>query len=112
MSITEDAFTDLYNPKYLANYQLELKYNNRFKAYNANVRLNNNILTFNLSKRWKTVSREIQIGLIQELMLKIFKRRLKPKTTKTINIEMYNVFIQKIHIAVPKTEISQSAAKF
>jgi len=104
MPIVEDAFLDLYEEKYLEDYELELKYNNRFKAYNANVRLYNNTLTFNLSKKWKTISREIQIGLIQELMLKIFKKRLKPKSTKTINIDMYSVFMQKIHIAVPKTK--------
>ena len=104
MSITEDAFTDLYGDQYLEDYQLELKYNNKFKPYNANVRFHYNKLTFNLSKKWKTVSREIQIGLIQELMLKIFKKRLKPKTTKTSNIELYNFFMQKIHIAVPKTK--------
>jgi len=104
MSLLEDAFTDLYDPKYLENYQLELKYNNRFKAYNANVRLHNDSLTFNLSKKWRFVSREIQIGLVQELMLKIFKKRLKSKTTKTINIDMYSIFMQKIHIAVPKTK--------
>ena len=52
-----------------------------------------------MSKKWKNVSEEIQSGLIQELLLKIF--RLKKKTT---NIDLYNLFMKNVHISVPKTK--------
>ena len=51
MSIVNDAFIDLYGEDNLTNYQLNVIYNNRFKPYNANVKLRNNNITFNLSKK-------------------------------------------------------------
>ncbi|MBU0614539.1 MAG: hypothetical protein KJ601_00440 [Nanoarchaeota archaeon] len=96
----QDAVNDLYDN---FPYQIEIYYSGKFKPYNANVQLRNNCLTFNLSKTWKNISREIQIGLVQELLLKIMKKRLRPKQTNTTNIQLYNYFMQKVHIAVPKT---------
>lgn len=86
-------------------YSYSLKYSGKFKPYRANVRLRENNIQFNLSRKWKTVSKEIQIGLIQELLLKILKNRLKPLKTNTQNIELYTIFMKKIHIAAPKVEI-------
>ena len=102
MSLIQDAFEDLYSEN--SNYELFVTYTAKFKPYNANVRMRHNHIQFNLSKKWKTVSREIQIGLLQELLLKILKNRLEPKTKNTTNIEMYNIFMQKIHFAAPKTK--------
>jgi len=85
-------------------YTYSLKYSGKFKAYRANIRLCNNHVTLGLSKKWKSVGKEIQIGLIQELLLKLFKRRLKPSKKNTENIELYNLFMKKIHIAAPKTK--------
>ncbi len=82
-------------------YDIRLKYSGKFKSYNANVRRSGNSLEFNLSKKWKNISKEIQMGLIQELLLKILKDK-----KKTQNIDMYNIFMKKIHIAVPKTKIN------
>ncbi len=86
-------------------YSYSLKYSGKFKPYRANVRLRENNIQFNLSRKWKTVSKEIQTGLIQELLLKILKNRLKPLKTNTQNIELYTIFMKKIHIAAPKVEI-------
>jgi len=97
MKLVEQAFIDLFPEKNLLDYDLKIKYHNKFKPYNANVKYLGNKIHFNLSKKWRTVSREIQIGLIQELLLKIFK--VKKKTT---NIDLYNIFMKNIHIAVPK----------
>lgn len=102
MSLIQDAFEDLYGQN--NNYELSLRYTDKFRPYNANVRLRHNHIQFNLSKKWTTVSREIQIGLVQELLLKIFRKRLRPKVTNTTSIEMYNIFMQKIHFAAPKTK--------
>jgi len=99
MSIATDAFEDLFPDKNIKDYALEVKYTGRFKPYNANVKYTKNAFTFNLSKKWKRISREIQIGLLQGLLLKIFKKK-----KSTFNIDLYNSFMKKIHIAAPKTK--------
>ena len=106
MSILSDAFEDLFPEKNIEDYNLKMKYNDRFKPYNANVRHSKYFLEFNLSKKWKRVSREIQIGLLQELLLKIFKIK-----KRTFNTDLYQFFMKKIHIAVPKTRIDPFLAK-
>jgi len=99
MSLVKDAFEDLFPDKNPGNYNFEMQYTGRFKPYNANVKYKKNYFEFKLSSKWKTISREIQIGLVQELLLKIFKEK-----KKTFNIDLYNSFMKKIHIAVPKTK--------
>mgnify|MGYP001265213646 FL=1 len=94
----EQAFNDLFPEKDLENYQLKIKYTDKFKPYNANVRYTRNSLQFNLSKRWGKISREIQIGLLQGLMLRVFKEK-----KRTTNIDLYNNFMKNLHISIPKT---------
>lgn len=96
MNIAEQAFNEIFPEKEIT-HELSVKYNNKFKPYNANVRYTNRRIQFNLSKKWKTVSKEIRIGLLQSLMLKIFKEK-----KETVNIEFYNSFMRNIHLAVPK----------
>ena len=98
MHIIKEAFQNLYPEKELE-YEISIKYTDRFKPYNANVRLSTNNLRFNLSKKWRTISREIQIDLIQSLLVKIIK-----ENKKTTNIDLYNIFMKNIHIAAPKTK--------
>lgn len=99
MKLVEQAFAQLFPEKNPLDYELKIKYHNKFKPYNANVRYLGNKIQFNLSKKWRTVSKEIQMGLIQELLLKIFKTK-----KKTTNIDLYNIFMKNIHIAIPKTK--------
>ena len=98
MNIAEEAFMELYPGKSL-NYNISVKYSRQFKPYNANVRRYGNNLVFHLSRDWRKISREIQIGLIQELLTKILKDK-----KKTMNMELYNLFLKNVHIAVPKTK--------
>jgi hypothetical protein len=86
-------------------YTYSLKYSGKFKPYRANIRLSGGNIQLNLSKKWEGVSNDIQIGIVQELLLKILKKRLKPLRTNTSSIELYNIFMKKIHIAAPKTDI-------
>ena len=99
--LIKEAFQQLYPEKELK-YFVSLKYSRKFKPYNANVKLHGNSLIFNLSKEWKKISKEIQIGLIQELMTKILHDR-----KKTMNIELYNLFMKNVHLAVPKTKTDE-----
>ncbi len=98
MKLAEQAFNELFPEKNLEEYEFEIKYTGRFKPYNANVRYRSNSLQFNLSRKWKNISKEIQIGLIQGLMLRVFKEK-----SNTINMDLYNNFMRSLHISVQKT---------
>ena len=82
-------------------YTLKKKYSGKFRPYNANIRLRGSELTVNLSREWKGVSKDIQKGLIQSLLLKVLKKRLDAKVEKTQSIELYHIFLKKVHIAAP-----------
>lgn len=101
MKLLEEAFIELFPERDSSKYEFRLKYTDRFKPYNANVMYRKSFLQhsmqFNLSRKWKGVSREIQIGLIQGLMLKIFKEK-----NKTTNMELYDHFMKSLHISIPK----------
>ncbi|HLC50122.1 MAG TPA: SprT-like domain-containing protein [Candidatus Nanoarchaeia archaeon] len=97
-SLVREAYEELY-PGKKSNFIFFLEYSGKFKAYNANVRRHGNDMTFSLSKEWRKISRDIQIGLVQELMLKIIKDK-----KKTMNMELYNLFLKNVHVAIPKTK--------
>jgi predicted metal-dependent hydrolase len=97
MSLIRKSFQKLYPEKSLP-FKTKLRYSKAFKGYNANIKLYNNILEARLSKKWYTISREIQLGLIQSLLIRLFKEK-----KNTTNIDLYNNFIKNVHIAIPKT---------
>ena len=99
MGILEDAYSQLYPEKAFPYDTVEIVYSRKFRPYNANVRLRGKNLVFHFSHEWKDVSEEIQIGLIQELFVKLAKDK-----RKTTNIELYNIFVKNLHVAAPKTE--------
>jgi hypothetical protein len=94
-----EAFRDLF-PERTLKYKPILTYSGQFKDYGANVRLGRGVLEFRLSKKWLGISKEIVMGLLQELMQKLWKSR-----ERTIYIDLYNDFIKNVHIAIPKTII-------
>ena len=118
MNIAEEAYMELYPSKSL-NYSISVKYSRQFKPYNANVRKYGNNLVFRLSKDWKKISKEIQIGLVQELLTKILKsdrskasgelknQKFLSDKKKTINMELYTMFLKNVHIAIPKTKTDE-----
>ena len=102
MKLIEQAFQELFPTRNFGNYNFELKYTDKFKPYNANVRYRKTFvqysMQFNLSKKWRNISKEIQIGLIQGLMLKVFREK-----NKTTNMDLYDHFMRSLHISIPKT---------
>ncbi len=106
MNMAEEAFNGLWPGRELS-YDFSIKYSGRFKGYNANVRLYGNNITFNLSKKWREVSRDIKMGLLQELMAKI----LGEMGLKTTNIDLYHIFLKRVHISVPKTKKDKALAE-
>ncbi len=92
-----EAFKELYPEKPFP-FTPVLKYSAAFNGFNANIKLRRDVLTLSLSKQWRTISKDIQMGLIQSLMLKLLKDK-----RKTTNIDLYNAFLRNVHLAVPKT---------
>ncbi len=88
MGFGQKALKELFPEKDIS---IEIVYSGKFKPYNANVKYNYQKMVFSLSKTWECVSEEIQIGLIQSLLLKIFKSK---KTT--MNLDLYEKFSKNI----------------
>lgn len=93
-----EAFSELYPEKALTLTPI-LKYSGKFRGFNANIRQRGSVVTVALSKQWRSVSKDIQIGLIQDLMGRLWKDR-----KSTSNIQLYNAFMRNVHVAVPKTK--------
>ncbi len=94
-----EAFRRMF-PNENLNHSVHLRFSGRFSPYNANVRKAGSSLVFSFSQEWKSVSEEIHIGLIQELLLKILKRKAK----ETLNTELYGSFVKNLHLSAKKTE--------
>ena len=90
MNLAEKAFTELF-PEKIITKRLSVNYSRKFKPYNANVKYTQQYIAFSLSKDWKEVSEEIQVGLIQNLLLRIFKEK-----KKTLNTGLYNDFLKNL----------------
>lgn len=105
MNLIEESFREAF-PLLDFVYTPVLKYSSKFKGYNASIHLRKrfeiNILTLRLSRQWETVSDEIKKGLIQELLARLLKRKIK-----TINMEMYSLFLKNIHKAIPKIKLDE-----
>ena len=91
MNIAEKAFKELFPNKILRR-KMIVSYSKAFKDYNGNVQYSISWMKFKLSHKWKNVSEEIQIGLIQNLLLKVYKTKNK----NTINMDLYESFLRNI----------------
>jgi predicted metal-dependent hydrolase len=70
--------------------RINIKYSRHFKGFNANAKYNREMITFNLSSSWKEVDEDIQTGLIQSLLVKILKLKIK----KTPEMQLYEDFMK------------------
>ena len=95
MNLIQRSFQELF-PSKILEYQTKINYNKKLGDFNANVRLQDNRLQINMNYKWKEIDEEIQIGLMQHLLLKLFAKRYRIKSKTTFNIELYNTFIKKI----------------
>ncbi len=76
---------------------MTLKYSRRFKGYNANLRYRGSKISFALSSEWEKIDDDIKIGLIQHLLVKVYKTK-----RSTYNMDLYENFLRNVHIAIPK----------
>ncbi len=100
MNLLETAFKELYPDK--TGYTFELNYGS-LHGYNGNIMMRWKNITCNLSVKWKPISDDIQIGMIQTLLVRLFKAK-----KNTMNIDLYNSFVRNLHLAIPKTRIDPS----
>lgn len=99
MDIIETAFHDLM-PERSFNYVTRVKHSGHFNDYGANIRVTSNVIDLKLSKKWRFVSNEIKIGLIQELLVKAFKVK-----KQTMYMDLYNTFVKKLAAVTPKLNV-------
>jgi len=97
--LVEKAYLEMYPERRLGEFVFSLKYTARFNRYNANVKRRGSRIIFSLSRDWKNIDDDIKSGVIQLLMNKLFKTKVK-----TNNIDLYEIFLKKAHRAVPKTK--------
>jgi predicted metal-dependent hydrolase len=100
--IVETAFKQLYPEKDFA-FKASLKYSEKFNDFNANIKLRNNFIEICLSKKWADIGDEIKIGLIQHLLIRMFKDK-----KETVNTELYTTFVKNLAEYTAKT-ISEPA---
>jgi hypothetical protein len=74
----------------IQNRRISLKYSGHFNNYNGNIRYSKNIIQFNLSREWKNVDEDIQIGLLQSLIVKMTKLR----SISTSEMKLYESFMK------------------
>ncbi|MFC1768851.1 hypothetical protein ACFLZX_03735 [Nanoarchaeota archaeon] len=99
MKLADRALMELL-PERAEEFSIRLKYSGKFSSFNGNIRYRNNLFEIGMSKNWKGISPEIQMGLIQILILKVLKIK-----KKSHYIDLYHSFMKKIHIGIPKDKI-------
>jgi hypothetical protein len=72
------------------NRRIKLNYSGHFSNYNANVRYTKTHIEFNLSNLWKNIDEDIQIGLIENLVFRMFKI----KGVSTSEMKLYESFMK------------------
>lgn len=97
MNLLREAYIRLF-PTSLAAYNFSVKYSGRFKTFGANIHMKGTNITANLSRTWDKVDNDIVIGLLQELLIKIFKKN----RVVTKEIELYKIFVKHMHIIAVK----------
>lgn len=102
MKMIQDAFKELWPERELEQ-EVTIKYSGKFSDYNANVKYTPWKMSFKLSKAWKGVDEQIIMGLIQNLLIKMFKRRYG-KYCENNKVQMYENFLKNVAITAPRTE--------
>ncbi len=105
MNIIERAFSELFPEKDM-NFSTQLRYSAAFNDYNANIRYHRlkRKIVVSLSVKWKDVSEEIKLGLIQELLLKLFGKGDK---RRTLEMDLYHIYLKNTHIVAEKDNIDE-----
>lgn len=96
MNLIEESFVRLF-PEKEFKYKTEIEYNRRLAPFNANIKWDYRTIRVNMNLQWKKIDSEIKIGLIQHLLVRLFKKK-----NSTTNIDLYNNFIRNVDLMAPK----------
>jgi predicted metal-dependent hydrolase len=99
--LVKKAYDGLY-PEKESSFEAKIMYSKAFKGYNAKVKYTKSFMEFRLSYSWKEISDEIKIGLLQSLLNKIYTTNIK-----TIDIELYEIFVKKVPGYTPVTKTDE-----
>jgi hypothetical protein len=72
------------------NRRVSLNYSGHFTNYNANVKYTKSHVEFSLSRMWRNVDEDIQTGLIESLVIRMYKI----KGISTSNMKLYEAFMK------------------
>ncbi|MFT4310146.1 MAG: SprT-like domain-containing protein [Candidatus Woesearchaeota archaeon] len=92
-TLVQKAWQTLYGHKDCTMYKFLLTYSGRFKPYNAHVKYKSPTYHFYVSRAWQSVDPLIVQGVIESLMLKVFKGPHKQPN----NIALYEQFLRQLH---------------
>ena len=98
MNVLEIAFKKLF-PYSKKEYSFNTIYSGRLKDFNANIELRGAVMTLKISRRFYSVDENIQVGIVQELLCRLFKAK-----KRTIEMDLYDNFIKSLHLSIPKTK--------
>src|SRR3989338_6789779 len=97
MSLAHRSYIELYKKE--PDYNLVVSYHGKLRGYNATVRKSIATIEFRLSRKLEHCEPEIQIGIMQYLLNRLFKTKIKSD-----NIDLYHSFLKKMSELAPVTK--------
>ncbi len=88
--LAERAYRELYPGKEPPR-ELRVTYSAKFKGFNARVLMTPRDITFSLSRKFVEASDELKVGVMQQLMNRLFKTK-----HETLEIQLYSKFIKNM----------------
>jgi hypothetical protein len=103
MKFVEKAFNELWPDEELR-HDITVKYSGRFSDYNANVTYTPWKMNLRLSKTWRGVDEDIRIGLVQSLLIKVFRSSRYKSYNKDNKMVLYEMFLKNVGSVAPRKE--------
>ncbi len=97
MNLGEQAYHELLPDRRMP--VITVTYSGHLNDFNATVRYNAEKMDFRLSKKWKDIGDNLQIGVIQHLLAKVFKLK-----QTTLHMDLYDKFIKHLSTYAKKTK--------
>jgi predicted metal-dependent hydrolase len=96
MMFAEKAFQKLFPEKEVP--KIKVRYSGRMGPYNSNVTYRGKNFTFSLSREWKEIDESIKKGLVQSLLMRVYKTKVK----RTHYTDLYDSFMKHLHRSTSK----------
>lgn len=102
MNLAEEAFKELF-PGEQEDREFRVSYSSKFRKLNANVKYTKDYIHFSLSRDWQEFSDDLKKGLIQHLLVKVFRDY---KYEKTMELDLYEKFVSNLgrYAKIDKTD--------